>query len=125
MSNVPPPPYPDFQPPADPQDRTYATIAHAGTLLNVLGGWGFVVPLVIMLVKKDRPIVRKAAAESLNFQISMIVYVLISLPLLLVLVGWVTLSVIALLLLIMPIIAAVKTNDGVPYKYPITFRLVK
>ncbi|NBO45452.1 MAG: DUF4870 domain-containing protein [Actinobacteria bacterium] len=125
MLPPPPPPYADFQPPVDPQDRTFATVAHAGTLLNVLGGWGFVVPLVILLVKKDRPIVRMAAAESLNFQISMIVYALISLPLLFVFIGWVTLPLIALLLLIMPIIAAVKTNDGVPYRYPLTFRLVK
>ncbi|MBU6213638.1 MAG: DUF4870 domain-containing protein, partial [Actinomycetales bacterium] len=120
-----PPPYPGASEPVDPQDRTFATLAHAGTLVNLLGGWGFAVPLVILLVKGNRPVVRRAAAEALNFQISMFAYAIVSVPLLFFVVGWFTLAAVVLLLLIMPIVAAVKTNEGQTYRYPVTFRLVK
>ena len=129
MSQLPPPPpggFPGSQyEPVDPRDRTFATLAHAGTLVNVLGGWGFAVPLVILLIKTDRPVVRKAAVEALNFQISMLAYALASVPLLFLIIGWLTLPVVVLLALVMPIVAAVKTNEGVDYRYPLTFRLVK
>ena len=126
MSQLPPPP-PYYTPPEpmDPQDRTLATLSHVGTLANLLGAWGWAVPLVILLVKTDRPVVRKAAVESLNFQISMFAYAIVSLVLMLVLVGFVTIAVVGLLMIVMPIIAAVKTNEGVDYRYPLTFRLIK
>lgn len=127
MSEMPPPPpsYSNFQPPSDPQDRTFATLAHAGTLLNLLGGWGFVVPLVILLAKGDRPTVRRAAVESLNFQISFIIYLLVFGGLSFILIGIPFLVAAAAMLLIMPIVAAVRTNEGGDYRYPLTFRPVK
>ena len=129
MSQMPPPPPEGFASmpykPLDPQDRTLATVAHVGTLANLLGLWGWAVPLVILLIKGDRPAVRKAAVESLNFQISMLAYAIGSLLLMLVLIGFLTICVVGLFMLVMPIVAAVKTSEGVDYRYPLTFRLIK
>lgn len=124
MSYTPPPP------PAGNRDSSgdgnFAVIAHLGTLINLITGLGFIVPLVIMLTKgRDSQFVRANAVESLNFQISIIIYAIVSAILALVLIGFVLLLVIALLAFILPIVAAVKTSNGESYRYPITLRLVK
>jgi hypothetical protein len=120
-----PPPYPPYQSPVDPQDRTFATLAHVGTLANLLGLWGWLVPLVILLTKGNRPVVRRAAAESLNFQISFGIYAVVFGVLSFILIGLPFLFAVAVMMLVMPIIAAIKTNEGIAYKYPLTFRLIK
>lgn len=124
MSYTPPPP------PAGNRDSSgdsnFAVIAHLGTLINLISGLGFIVPLVIMLTKgRDSQFVRANAVESLNFQISLIIYALVSAVLALVLIGFVLLLVVAILAFILPIVAAVKTSNGEAYRYPITLRLVK
>lgn len=124
MSYTPPPP------PAGNRDSSgdsnFAVIAHLGTLINLISGLGFIVPLVIMLTKgRDSQFVRANAVESLNFQISLIIYALVSAVLALVFIGFVLLLVVAILAFILPIVAAVKTSNGEAYRYPITLRLVK
>ena len=128
MSFVPPPP----PPPINPNDEhsgylNYMVIAHIGTLINLVsGGLGFLVPLNIMLTKgKESSAVRREAAESLNFQISLIIYALISIPLVFVIVGFFTLTAILIVSIVMPIIAASKVSAGDAYHYPLTIRFVK
>lgn len=124
MSEYPPPPqYPSG---SQPDERNLATVAHVGTLINfVTGGFGFLVPLIIMLTRgKQSAYVRQAAVESLNFQISLIIYAVISGVLVLVLIGFLLLGVVALVGLILPIVAATKTSNGEQYRYPFTIRLV-
>jgi uncharacterized Tic20 family protein len=74
MSYTPPPP-PNVN--GDNKgDNNFAVIAHLGTLINLITGLGFIVPLVIMLTKgRDSQVVRTNAVESLNFQISIIIIV--------------------------------------------------
>ena len=124
MSYTPPPP------PAGNRDTSgdgnFAVIAHLGTLINLITGLGFIVPLVIMLTKgRESQLVRANAVESLNFQISIIIYAIVSVFLAIILIGFVLLFVVALLAFILPIVAAVKTSNGEAYRYPITLRLVK
>lgn len=107
-------------------DRNFAVIAHLGTLINLVTGLGFIVPLVIMLTKgRDSQLVRTNAVESLNFQISVIIYAIVSAILALVLIGFILLFILWVLALILPIVASVKTSNGESYRYPITLRMVK
>lgn len=124
MSYTPPPP-PNVN--GDNKgDNNFAVIAHLGTLINLITGLGFIVPLVIMLTKgRDSQFVRTNAVESLNFQISIIIYAIVSAILVFVLIGFVLLFVVAILAFILPIVAAVKTSNGEAYRYPITLRMVK
>ena len=63
-----------------PEERSMALLAHLGALAGTVVGFGHIlVPLVVWLVKKDESeFVRRNALESLNFQISMTIWVAIS-----------------------------------------------
>ena len=105
-----------------------AALIHLSALVGLAGnGIGFVAaPLVGWLWKRDEhPALDAAGKEALNFQLTMTLAVLVSIPLMLILVGVVTLFVAATLMVVMPIVAAVRTVNGVDYRYPLTVRFVK
>ena len=86
---------------------------------NILG------PLVMFLIKKDEyRFGGDQAKEALNFNISCTLYGIISLVLCLVFVGFILLFVLAIFWIIVTIIAAVKSNEGVFYRYPFCIRFV-
>ena len=94
-------------------------VLSAGTL-------GFVGSLVIYLMYKDRgPFVRQHAANSLNIQIITGIVLLVSFPLMLVLVGFLTYGLALLFAFIVHILAAVKANSGEWYSPPFTPSFVK
>ncbi len=120
------------------EERQWAMFAHlsalaGGLLTSAIGGWGFFLgPLVIWLMKKETmPFVADQAKEALNFNITVSAAMLVLLVL-----GVVTLGlgfliagplmlIIGIAALVFIIIAAMKANDGVAYRYPFTIRLVK
>jgi uncharacterized protein len=93
-------------------------------LLCLVGG--FIAPLIIWLVFKGRgPFLEHHAKEALNFQITVAIALVASFVLMFLLVGFVLLLVLLPWMLIMPILAAVKANNGEWFRYPLTLRLVK
>ncbi|MCB1076963.1 MAG: DUF4870 domain-containing protein, partial [Verrucomicrobiae bacterium] len=87
---------------------------------NVIG------PLIVWLARKDEsPFVSEHAKEALNFQISLLIYLAISVPLALFLIGFALLFVIPIFGLIFTIVAAVKASDGSGYRYPLTIRFFR
>jgi uncharacterized protein len=126
-----PPPY--GQPPAQhpgpggltPDERTWGGAAHWGALVSAAVALGFLGPLLVLLIKgNESPWIRKQAVESLNFQISILIYAIISGILLLVLIGFVLLPIVGLMWLIFTIMASVKVSNGEDYRYPLTIRMV-
>ncbi len=109
-------------------ERTTAMVAH---LLGL--GAAFIGPLIIYLIKKDEsPFVRDQAAEALNFAISMAIYftayIVVSIILIFVIVGIFMLMLapfLALGVLALHIVAAVRANRGEYFRYPLTIRLIK
>ena len=57
--------------------RTWAVAAHLSALLSLFVGFPFVGPLVVYLVKRDDPFVRRHAAEALNFNLSVFLYLVV------------------------------------------------
>ena len=112
--------------------RNWATAAHLSALIGLLVGFNFVGPLVVYLIKRDEdPYVRDQAAEALNFNLSFFLYAIVAGVITFVL----TLLVVGLLLipvliaggvawLVLVIVAAMKSNRGEAYRYPLTIRLV-
>jgi len=98
-----------------------ALLSHILSLLT-----GFIAPLVIWLIKKDQSqYVAEHAKESLNFQISITIYLFVSSLLTLVLIGFILLPAIGVFALIVIIIATIRANNGEMYRYPLTIRFVK
>jgi hypothetical protein len=112
--------------------------AHLSALLGALltTGWAgsvgcFIGPLVIWLAKKDdMPFVNDQAKEALNFNltVAIIFLVLVVFTFGTLLVGlvitvpiWI---IVGLYWLVMTIVASIKANEGVTYRYPICLRLI-
>ena len=107
--------------------RTFGMLCHliafAGLIIplgNIIG------PLVIWLVKKDEfEFVNDQGKESLNFQISVVIYALICGLLALIIIGIFLLIALAIFAVVMMLIATIRANEGQRYRYPLTIRLLK
>ena len=112
-----------------PRDaRQWAMICHIIALSGLLAnGIGFLLgPLLVWLLKKeDHPFIDEQGKEAVNFQITMFIVLFISVILCLFLIGFLFLIVIGVLMVIFPIIAAIKANDGEHYRYPLCLRFIK
>jgi len=97
--------------------------AFAGYLMpfgNLVG------PLIVWLIKKDQmPFVDHQGKESLNFQITMTIAAAISGLLFVVVIGIFMLVAVVILNIVFVIVASVKANDGVAYRYPMCIRLIR
>lgn len=103
------------------QERMWAMLCHIGAIIL-----GFIAPLVIWLVKKDESaFVDDQGKEALNFQITITLACIVSTFLMVVVIGVFLLPVIGIFNLIMLIVAGIKANDGVKYRYPINIRFIK
>jgi uncharacterized Tic20 family protein len=120
----PPPPRNAPRLPPD-QERTWASAAHWSAIVAAFVALAFLGPLIVMLVKGNESVwVRRHAVESLNFQLSILIYGIVSAVLVLVLIGFLLLIAVGLLWLICTIMAAVKANNGEDFRYPLTIRMV-
>jgi len=106
-------------------DKTMAMIAH---LLGIITQ--FVGCLIIYLIKKDdSPFVADQAKEALNFQITLVIGIVIAMVLnctgIGALIGVPLMLAIGVINLIFCIVGGIKANDGVQYRYPFALRLIK
>jgi uncharacterized Tic20 family protein len=110
--------------PAD--ERTWAVAAHLSPFLASFVGLPFLGPLVIYLVFRDRgPFVRHHAAQALNFQIIVMIALVVFGLLSLALIGIPFFIATGVAAIVFQIIAAVEANNGKWYRYPLTPDWVK
>ncbi len=108
--------------------RQWATICHVVALVGLLGnGIGFLLgPLVVWLIKRqDDPFIDEQGKEAVNFQITMLIAAIVSVPLCFILVGFVLIVIVGILAIVCPIIGALKANEGAHYRYPLSIRFIK
>jgi uncharacterized Tic20 family protein len=110
-------------------EKMWAMFCHLSALPSgfLAGGMGFLGPLICWLVKKDSSrFVDAHGKEALNFQLNLLIYLLISIAIAFVTcgIGIVLPIALAIYAFIMPIIAGVKANSGEMYRYPLTFRMI-
>lgn len=118
------PPAPDIS----KEENNWAMFAHLSTFLGWIGipFANLIAPLIIWQVKKDTlPFAAEQAKEALNFQITMTIWMIVSFILAFVVIGFVGLFLLPVIDITFTIIAAIKANDGVAYRYPMTMRFVK
>jgi uncharacterized Tic20 family protein len=119
------------QPPAAPVSstdvRTWNVLCHASALLGFFFPWAghIIAPLIVWLVKRDdSPEIDAHGKESINFQLSMLVYSVISAILCLILIGFVLLAILHIVNVVLVIIASIRASEGKFYRYPITIRFL-
>jgi uncharacterized Tic20 family protein len=107
------------------EEVTWGAAAHWSALVASIIALAFLGPLIVMLTKgNESPYVRRQAVESLNFQLSMLIYGIVSFVLVFVLVGLVLLPIVGLVWLVFTIIGSVRAAKGEEYRYPLTIRMV-
>ena len=102
-------------------------LTHLSQLLDLVAGFGgFIVPLLLWLVNKEKVYRMDIHGKSIiNFQFSMLLYAIIALPLILVFgLGILLLVAIGLLCFILPIINAVKASNGEEPNYPFSINFI-
>jgi len=108
--------------------RTWCVLSHASALLGFVIPWVLHIlgPLIIWLAKRnDSAEIDAHARESLNFQISMLIYTVVAGILCLVIIGFFLLVLLHILNVVLVIIASIQASEGRLYRYPLTIRLIK
>ncbi len=115
-------------------DKTWALASHIGALVTAWFAFGFIAPLLVMLVKGESPFIRRHAVESLNFQISLLIYSVVGgvLAFLVVILTFgigalvviPIVVVLAVAALVVIILATMKASNGEDFRYPLTIRFI-
>lgn len=107
--------------------KQWAMFAHLAALAGFVIPFGSIVgPLLVWQLKKDvDPFVDQNGKEAVNFQITIAIAAVVCFMLMFVVIGVLLFPVLVLIWLIFTIIAGVKANDGVAYRYPMTIRFIK
>ncbi|MGC9239986.1 MAG: DUF4870 domain-containing protein [Acidithiobacillus sp.] len=85
----------------------------------------FFSPLIVYLLKSESTFLREQAKESLNMNITVTIFSIISGFLSFIVIGLIGLFVIGLYLLVTVILAAIANSKGDLYRYPFILRLIK
>jgi uncharacterized protein len=109
------------------RENLWAMFCHLSTLSGFFIPMGNVIAPLIMwaLLKDEMPLVDDQGKEALNFQISMLIYILVSLIFALILVGLLMILVLLVFDVLVTIIACVKSCEGNKYRYPLNLRIIK
>ena len=108
--------------------RTWCILCHASALLGLFFHFlGHIFgPLIVWILKRaDSPEINGHGKESLNFQLSMLIYDAVAIILCFVLIGIPILILLWILNTVLVIIASIKASNGQLYRYPLTIRFIK
>src|SRR6266436_3122217 len=107
------------QPPPTPTSsadiRTWNVLCHASALLGFFFQWAGQILA---------PLIDAHGKESVNFQLTILIYSVISGILCLVLIGFVLLAILHVLNVVFVIIASIRASEGKFYRYPLTIRFL-
>lgn len=138
MSDAPPPPPPPGQSPPPPpaggdaggmtaEERSTAMLIHLSALAGLVIGFFFLVPMIIWLVKRnDMPAIDPHGKAAMNYHISMFIWTMLGVMLICAGgIGFLLLIPIGIISIVFPIIAGLKANEGILWKYPLSFEFLK
>ena len=114
--------------------RTWAMWCHLSALAGLVVPFGNLIgPLIVWQMKRNEvPSVEEHGKEALNFQLSVLIYLLgggvAAVVLSWLCIGFLLFPILGVVWIggiVLAIIAGIKANDGVLYRYPLTLRLIK
>lgn len=106
--------------------RRLAMFCHLSGFLGFVIPLGNIIgPLALWIANRESAAyVDDQGREALNFQLSILVYMLLSFALILVLIGLLMFPLLWVFQICMMVVAAVRANDGETYRYPLTIRFL-
>lgn len=111
------------------RERNLAVVSHLGGLVPFLL-FPILIPFLVWILKGDEsPFVNEQSREALNFQISLLIYWVVSVMLIFTIIG-IPIAIVAFIVFVITnvvcsIKGAVRTSKGLTYKYPMNLRLLK
>lgn len=111
----------------DSSERSMAMLGHLAGYAGLAFPFGSLLgPFLVYILKRDESAyIEDQAREALNFQITIMLAFLVSIPLMFIAIGFVTMLVAGVWWLVGTAIGATKANAGEWYRYPATIRFVK
>ena len=109
-------------------DNNLLVVTHLSQLLTYISGFGgLVVPLILWLTQKDKVLDMDIQGKQIvNFQLSLVVYSLLSIPLVFVFgLGILTLIAICIVSLVIPVVNAIKVKNQEPPVYFMNIDFIK
>lgn len=108
------------------EERNFAMYCHLGSLAGVIfPPFHIIATLVLWLAKRDESeFVNQQGKEALNFQISILILYMLAIFLVFFIIGIPLLIALGIYNIVIPIIAIIKVNEGVEYRYPFRMKIV-
>ena len=109
------------------QDNQLIVITHLSQLITLVTGFGsLILPLILWLTQKEKVYQMDAHGKSIiNFQLSLMVYFIICIPLIFLfglgLLGFIILGIFSI---IFPIVNAIKASHGETPTYPLSINFI-
>lgn len=109
------------------EDRTLIVITHLSQLITLLTGFGsLILPLILWVTQKEKVYQMDNHGKNIiNFQLSLVVYCIICVPLILLfglgILGFIVLGIASV---VFPVINAIKASNGETPKYPLSFNFI-
>ena len=107
--------------------RQWAMCCHFSAFLGMWFPFGSLIgPLILWQMKRESdPFIDEQGKEALNFQITVAIASAVCYVLMFILIGFALLGLVLIGAVVLVVIAGVKANDGVIYRYPFTWRPIK
>ena len=107
-------------------ERNWAMFCHLSAFAGFFFPFGGIIgPLVCWLTKKDESVwIYINGRNSLNFQLSMLLYIVLALPLFFIIIGFPIVFLLVTIKVICIVIASVKASKGEPFKYPLVIPFI-
>ncbi|HQX54646.1 MAG TPA: DUF4870 domain-containing protein [Pyrinomonadaceae bacterium] len=119
-----------FRPPMalqTPEQKQMGMWLHLSQLANIiLFPVGIIVPIVLWQTQKDKmPALDAHGKMVANWMISSVIYAVVSIVLMFVLIGFLTMLAVCVMGVVFPIIGAMKANSGELWEYPLAIKFLK
>jgi len=110
------------------EDRQLIVLTHLSQLITLVIGFGsLILPLILWAINKEKVYEMDSHGKSIvNFQLSILIYSIICIPLILLLgLGILGLIALGVISFVFPIINAIKVSNGEQPNYPMSIQFIK
>jgi uncharacterized Tic20 family protein len=115
----------DHHPLVGAEARQWGMAAHIGSFVAAWVALGVLCPIIVALARGHDRFVRHHAYESLNFQVNALLWIVLSVVLMPVLIGFALIAVVGLWYLAFVLRAGLAANRGEWYRYPLIVRFFR